>query len=625
MKKNSNFLAGLLLSSALYLCLYFIFFTDISKTVYVNILSRRVYIPLFGWIALFLYSFLWSKLFKEKLIILLGQVIGLGLVVHALILLYKLNVQISAGSPLSAIYLYYIQLYSLLSLSCLCAFSLWILKRAVSDSSLEILFFAPIFYLCCTLLYFYFRLNLMIYFSSLALGIACFLFAVKKKNAILRIVEKIKWFTANEKGLLAALFLIAFLVRLAFAFQIMHETGGGAVFVSGSDDGDTYDSLAWKMAQDPKKAIQGQEIFPTAYDPGYTIFLSLIYKISGHNYYTVTAIQSAINAMIPLLIYWIASMLFSRTIGIISALFTSFDQSAIMHSVVLGTECFFPFMLGCGILFFLRFLKNPAKKWNLVLIGFFLGISIISRYLLILVPAFMFINMLFTPGMKVRTKIASIAIVSSVIALCILPITVINYLNTHKYYLVEKSGDRIDLLWGLELSEDRERTSPGNIRFIRAGFDPINKPYESFLLVFKKPGTLAKIAGSVWSARLRNYFCWPNFGYFDPLILVNPARFPNEYGSTMEWYFFILYLIGLISAIKNVYRERCILIIFMVLAYFIFVHVILFRVNTPRYRVVVIPYLFIFLALGIQETYEFIYHKVKASLSRENAGRALQK
>ena len=608
---KSNFL-GVLISFVFSLGLFYAFFVSgVSKMFYVGVLSRDVFIPLVGWVILLVYAFLWSALFKENLKAVLGKTIILGLVIHASILLYKLNLQLTAESPFSAIYLYYIKLFTIVTLSCFFAFGFKVLQKGFMNGEIKELFFLPVVYLSFIFIYLYTGLSQVISISSLVLGLILSLLIVSDKSIVWSLAGKIKLFFKNEKRIILAIFLIALLVRLVFSFQMLHQTGGGAVFVSGSDDGDTYDGLAWQIVQDPVKAIRSPEVFPTAYDPGYTVFLAAIYKVFGRNYYAVTAIQSAMNAMIPVLIFLIASMLFSRSVGIIAALFVSLDQAAIMHSVVLGTEAFFPLLLGCAILFFLKFLKNPEKRKYLILVGLFLGLTIVTRYMLILFPLFMFSTILFIPGIRFRGKVASIILISMIIALCILPVTALNYMNTKEIHLVERSGYRMDMIWHLELTPAREERSPGNIMFIKAGFDPMNKPYESFLLIFQKPGELSKIAASVWSRRLRNYFCWSNFGFFDPLIIANPARYPNEYGSAMEFYFFILYMIGLALSVKGIKRDRSILVIFMVLAYFIFIHVILFRVSTPRYRVVAIPYIAIFFALGLKSVYDFIKQKTE--------------
>jgi 4-amino-4-deoxy-L-arabinose transferase-like glycosyltransferase len=312
-----------------------------------------------------------------------------------------------------------------------------------------------------------------------------------------------------------------------------------------------------------------------------------------------------INALVPVAVYYIAKELFSKEVGMLGAVIVSFDQASIMHSVVLGTEALFTVLLAFAVLCVIRYFKDPSKRIYIFFTGALMGLCVITRYTLLLILFFIFITSLFIKGRKFRGKVLDMALITLTALLFISPITAINYSNTGRFYLVEKSEDRLDIVWYNRYT-GREEMCPSNLRLVAIGFDPFKKPLDSALLIFKKPVKLIATCAEMWSKRLVNFFFWPNFGFSDPILLVNPSRFPNEFGSTLEFYLFVGYMIGLYKAVRNVRLDRSTLVIFMVFAYFIFIHVILFMFSTVRYRVPVIPCQAVVLAAGIYTVYLFL-------------------
>lgn len=602
--KSGNIIKQAALSIALYASLYFAFFTDISKAFYVTVLFRDVYIPVVGWICIALYAVAWSRISGERAKKIASWAILLGMSAHLPILLCKLNVQLSAPSPIAIVYIYYIRFVTMACLSALAGASLYVAGRAISGSDGKARFFIPLVLLTPHIFLVFFKLNVVMTLSTLIFGAILYYLVTCRREEMAAIPGTIRSILANERTWVIIIFLIGFLLRLFFAIQMLKKTGGGSTFIDGSDDGRTYDQIGWAIAQNTAQLFNGTMI-PSAYDPGYSLFLALIYKIFGHNLYAVTFIQSAINGLVPVVTFYIGKTLFSRQVGILASLLLAFDQASIMHSIVLGTEALFTVLLTSSFLFLIRTFKEPQKKMNSLLTGIFLGLSIITRYLLAMMPIFFFVTALFIKGWSLRNKIFKIIIISLIALACILPITALNYYNTHQFYLVERTGSRIDVVWYNSYT-GREDMCPSNMKFVQIGFDPFRKPLDSIVFIFKKPVVFAGMCAEIWSKRLMTFLFWPNFGYSDPIMLVNPSKLANEFGSTMEFYFFLVYLVGLCLAVKQVEKERAVLVIFMAISYFIFIHVILFMFSTVRYRVPVIPHLYIIFAVGLYAIYRFV-------------------
>lgn len=606
--KRTGFLAGLLLSIALYTGLYIAFFTDVSKALYINIVFRNIYIPVIGWFLILLYAVLWSRLFSEKLSTIVARSVLLGISVHIPILLCKLNIQFAAGSPLSRIYLYYVMVVTIAVMAALFTGSARVLQRVIVEQDKQEIFFMPVCFAFLQTYYIYATLYCAPVLLALVFGLLAAYLMLRQKPFLSVILNRIRLLMSNDFFIIGVLFTLGFALRVFFSIQMLKATGGGSTFVDGSDDGRTYDAIGWAIAKNGA-SLFSKEYIPTVFDPAYSLFLSVVYKIFGHNFHAATFIQSAINGILPVVTYFIGRLLFSRKVGILAGALLCFDQAAIMHSVVLGTEALFPVLLALSLLFFILYFKGPPKAGYLVLTGAFFGLCVITRYMLLMMPIFMFIALLFVKGMKFRKKIAAIAIISMVGLLLILPITTLNYINTGEFHLVERSSDRIHTVWYGRYPGMEDR-SPSNMRLVEIGFDPFRRPVESLLFIFKHPVKLTTTYAEILSKRLCNFFFWPNFGFSDPILLLNPSRAPNEFGSTIEFYLFVVYLVGLAVTVRRIPKERAVVILFIAFSYFIFIHVILFMFSTPRYRVPVIPYQMIILSAGFFWIRHFVSQKL---------------
>lgn len=600
-KPDIFFLKGLVLSLAAYVFLFIIFFTDLSKAFYIHLLFRYIYFPLYGWLIIVIYAFLWAFLFNESILSVLRRAVLLGISMHISILLYKLHVQLLQGSPISSIYLYYINFVTIAVFAMLVFGAVSIIRQIALRGYDHALFFMPLVFLFITLSFLYFKIGSSITIFGIGLGILI-TYAMSYR---LEVIKAAKRLVSNDKFVICSLFLIGFLVRFAFSLQILKLTGGGNVFIDASDDGRSYDALAWIIAQNPAKAFSAGEVFPTFWEPGYILFLSAIYKVFGHNFHAATIFQSIVNGLLPASSYLIGRFLFSKKVGILSGVLIAIDQALIMYSVVLGTEALSAALLSLVVLFFILYLRDPSRRLFIYILGLILGLSFIVRSSFMLLPIFMFLAFLFIEGVTFRRKILDM-IGIMLISLCVvLPVTFMNYLNTGDFHLIVRSSDRLQACW-LSALPGGEDVSPSNVKFIAMGIEPFKKPYASLSIVLKDPIRFVRTGLEIWPKRLRNFFYWPNFGFSDPVMLVNSSKIANEFASTTEFYMLITYLLGLYFTLRAVCRNRLPIILIMVIACFICVHVFLYRVNTVRYRVVVIPYMLIILSVGAANLSKFV-------------------
>jgi len=601
----------LIMAAALPFALWWAFMSQASVSIGIQNVFRVTYLPVAGWLCAVLYGLAWSRLFSLNISRTMSLAALMTAPAHITILLYKLNAQLMAGGDISRVYIIYIGAITAFVMGSMLLWSGRLVKAAVLKRDDKSLFLLPIVLVTLAVLLLYFRSFKLFAFIPVVLAGSFALITVCCRDKAIAVMGMAKKIVKTDGSFIVLLFLLALLVRLAFSAQILTATGGGEVFVSASDDGDTYDTAAWSIARDPAKAMTGGRIFPLIFDPGYVLFLAAVYKAFGHNFYALTFVQSAVNAMVPVFIFLTARLLFSRRVAVLAAFFACVDQALVMYSVVIGTEALFLFFLSAVLLLFLYRIKGQGSGPSLWAAGICLGLAVITRSMLILLPLFMYmVWMLADKSTRLRVKTTGSVVLCAGMLVAILPVTAMNYINVKKFHLIARSNNRLAICWGSDI-KGMEGITPSNKKFIEMGIDPFNDPKGSIKAVLRSPGKFAKAGLEIWPKRVMNFFFWPNFGYCDPVVLVNPSRLPNEFGSAAELYIAILSFIGAWALIRRVPVQRHTLVIVMIIMYFLLVHVLLYRVNTVRYRVAVIPYVWVVTCLGLERAAHFISKNVK--------------
>ena len=107
-----------------------------------------------------------------------------------------------------------------------------------------------------------------------------------------------------------------------------------------------------------------------------------------------------------------------------------------------------------------------------------------------------------------------------------------------------------------------------------------------------------KVESEILPLRLKLFLFYPNFGFFDPIFILTSTT-PNQYASTMEFYGLLLLMIGLV----NVFISKAVLhktsLLFLIISYYFFIHVIVNTGQCARYRVPLLPFFTIFAANGL--------------------------
>ena len=167
--------------------------------------------------------------------------------------------------------------------------------------------------------------------------------------------------------------------------------------------------------------------------PGYSIFLSLIYKLTSRDFFKVQLLQNAVNSISPVMIFFIAGMLLSWRVGIavgtLSAL--SHHLSYISNFILPDSLCALPILAAFLLIVAGMGYRGKKREWRVYLLyaaaGLLLGISSWLRPQPMLLGLFLILIMplLFTRHW-IGVKYASVIAMASL--LVITPITIKNYL-----------------------------------------------------------------------------------------------------------------------------------------------------------------------------------------------------
>jgi len=149
-----------------------------------------------------------------------------------------------------------------------------------------------------------------------------------------------------------------------------------------------YDRLGLNLARGNGFSLSAEPPFtPTMLrEPGYPVFLALVYMIFGHNVPAALLMQMALHSLTAVLTYYIARGIFAETAAFYSGLVTAiFPTLANMASCVLS-ETLFTFLLCLAIWAYLKVINKKSIVWSIIA-GVIFGILALTKTAAIFLPA----------------------------------------------------------------------------------------------------------------------------------------------------------------------------------------------------------------------------------------------
>ncbi len=169
--------------------------------------------------------------------------------------------------------------------------------------------------------------------------------------------------------LLTGVFLFALSIRLLYINQIIPTP----LFHGLIADADKFDSLALKILTGD--LIHKEFIY---LNPLYPFFLALIYLIFGHSHLSVVLIQAVIDSLSCTLLYYIASTLFNKVVGIIAAITYACYGLAIFYT---GTILAPTLVIFFSLAFIAALLAAQEKRKIIIFFtsGILFGLMVLAR------------------------------------------------------------------------------------------------------------------------------------------------------------------------------------------------------------------------------------------------------
>ncbi len=200
--------------------------------------------------------------------------------------------------------------------------------------------------------------------------------------------------------------LIAALIVVAFAARLAANIFLGLDVPPLSDDRD-YDQLAWSLARGegytiPYEAIDGTLLgraFITFRPPLYPVFLSLVYRMAGHDLAAARVAQAGLGALTAGVAFLIGRRLFGERRGWVAAAIFALAPADVFFFHGLLTETLFLPLVALMVYGFIRLRaaweatrggaagQRALLGWS-IWTGAFLGLATLTRPVLLLFPPF---------------------------------------------------------------------------------------------------------------------------------------------------------------------------------------------------------------------------------------------
>jgi len=167
----------------------------------------------------------------------------------------------------------------------------------------------------------------------------------------------------------AAIFLLAFAVRLLYLYQASRNPG----FMIPLVDSQAYDAAARQLAVHGTMSVQ---FFWQAFF--YPLFLACVYAATGCSIIAAKLFQAVLGAAVCVLVYRLAFSIFDRRTALLAAAAAAFNGSLIFFGGELLATTWAAFWTMILILLFMKALKKN-RQWLFLSLGICGGLSVVTR------------------------------------------------------------------------------------------------------------------------------------------------------------------------------------------------------------------------------------------------------
>ncbi|MFH1508128.1 MAG: hypothetical protein ABIG46_06880 [Candidatus Omnitrophota bacterium] len=544
-------------------------------------------VPVCLWIGFAVYALIIARMYKISYLRVFKAIIFLGVFTHLSLLLLGYRVQI-AVQPQIFSSVYY-KLYSYVFIACwfsaLGVFTAYRLANVYGVLlSKEEGYRRDTGLYSCIALFFYGLLFLLqqgfILECCIILGvfISAYYYLLRWSSSGMVLIKHIASVLIREKVLLPVLFLFAIAIRLFYLSRIM----GDANCIETGSDATLYDGLA-------RSLIRGDKV-TEVYATGYWMFLALVYKFFGTQYYIIGSIQCLISSLSCIFLYYAVKFFFNPAVARIALFISVCSFSSIFSAVAIGYQVLDIFYLSLVFMLFSIYAHRQRYGFKryafLGSMGILCGLSMVTREINFFFPIIMII-LIFKFSMNkggFKHALTDSLIIMFFICVLLLPFIIRNINNLGTWYpIVPTSGAGWDVTQSVMRGENPD--------LIRAGIDFTNLRQTWSVFAVDPMDFMRHITANFMNKFLNIYFN-QGYGGFDILFLYRLS----SYYYALWFYIYVFTLIGIVTAlIRYKFSPHLLMILFIV--YRTLVH--FFTEGSYRHRAPIDPFLIAYLSFGI--------------------------
>ncbi|MDO8602960.1 MAG: glycosyltransferase family 39 protein [Candidatus Omnitrophota bacterium] len=389
----------------------------------------------------------------------------------------------------------------------------------------------------------------------------------------------------NRDWIIFFIFLAAISIRVLYVFQILQFPLTEYFIKSYTFDQYTYNTSAIKIMSE---GWIGSQVF--AKEPLYPYFLAIIYKIFGYSHIPVYIIQTIFTSLGALFLCRIATILFNKLTGYITAFIFAFYSLSIYYDALLLRESFIA-SLGIFLLYIIlkAEIKNKAGPWFLA--GITLGFLMITRHNML----FPFILIYIFTAKKPFSRAFRFALIFTAgFFIIIMPVLIRNYaVSGGEYIGISKevnafwvgnnpTASGVDVDWSKEYEYLNSKAGGNTLKTAVVFFEEIKKRPDAYIRLYLRKA-------------------WMFFNGYEAPSNTNYYIYREEFPTALRWPLFSFQFVcalGILGVFLSLFmkpaRPYIAYIFFLVLS----VSVILFHIQ-DRFRLVVVPFFIIFASYSI--------------------------
>ncbi len=361
-----------------------------------------------------------------------------------------------------------------------------------------------------------------------AVAASSFLLANLRKPVTDRIIAHVH----SDAAIVTAIFLIAVALRLMYIGRIMADPN----YLDAGADSRVYDGVAWSIASGNGVPQSFSDRFPLLL-LGHVWFAAAVYKVAGHSYFALTAIQAVLGAFACVLAFLIARALFGRWTAVVAGGFAAVSFPLIFSAATIGHQALDVVMTALTLWLLIRLAQTGGPSWRWAAAGAAAGFGFTVRETNVFFLAFVVPWILFGTGRGWRRSWPSVAAFAAGVAMIVLPFLVPKVSSADGRQRMRQHFDRMYRGEGGSRVSAREEL-----------IGPLEQPQAALTQLVNEPrrviGTLAREYADNFAVQ----FLTQPYGGFDLVFL----RKGSEYYFGMWFYAYALTAAGALLLAKQI-------------------------------------------------------------------------